>query len=147
MLSGSAVANALSIGWDSADLSKFPPAYAASLAKQIGISFTPTGSVMIAQVPTGMPSARTSSFLPSETDGQSSGLTSGTKAGIGIGAVAGAVAIIGLGILALCFRRRRRRSVGHTPNDNLPEMIVDQNRTSKITVGEDADGSWSRSRS
>ena len=119
---GVAYADPIVVGWEAKDLPLFPAAYATSLAKQFSIPFTPT------------PLPGTSSVLPSETNPPppSSGLSTGAKAGIGVGAVVGAAAIIGVGILSLCLRRRRKRRVTvGTPGNELPEMVVKEDESSR----------------
>jgi hypothetical protein len=116
---GTAWARAITVGWQEKDLSLFPSAYAVSLAKQINIPFTPTpGSV---------------SNLPNETGAStSSGLSTGAKAGVGVGAAVGFTFLLSIAILCLCLRRRRKHQVAAKPLGNdLPEMVIDTNGTSK----------------
>jgi hypothetical protein len=92
----------LYVVWESADFSKSPLAYAASVAEQIGLSYAFAAS------------PGSSSALPRQT-GQSStttphtSLSAGVKAGIGIGAILGAALLIGIGVIITIFFLRRRR--------------------------------------
>lgn len=114
---GFALADAIDVAWEVTDLSKFPVAYATSLAYKIGEVFRPTA------VPA------TFSRLPAPTTlesplSTSSGLSTGARAGIGVGTVIGVAAIIGVVILSLCLRRRRRRKIViDKPGNELPEMV------------------------
>jgi hypothetical protein len=103
---GTASMNPLVVIWESSDLSKFPPAYASSVAKQIGIPFTLTAS------------PGSSSNLPQQTSTPSqqpitasSSLSTGAKACIGIS----------IGII-LFIRRRCRNKPLTTPHPDTPEM-------------------------
>jgi len=148
--SGLAMADAINIGWDATDLSKFPTAYASSLAKKIGVSFTPT-ALPINPTAVTSPVPGASSYLPRETDSAFSssagGLSTGAKAGIGVGAVAGVAAIIGLALLLLCVKRRRKHGHVQAPGNDLPEMVVDHDGACKTVVSDTARGSWRRSQS
>ncbi|KAH7090802.1 hypothetical protein FB567DRAFT_300146 [Paraphoma chrysanthemicola] len=128
MTRGTAVADPLYVAWEATDLSKFPIAYATSLAQKIGVAFTPTAT----------PSAGVSSRPPSATgpsdggpltdgtksDTQSSGMSSGTKIGIGVGVGVGASLLIALVAMAFIIRRLRRRNQAVTtyPNESTPAM-------------------------
>ncbi|KAH7075335.1 hypothetical protein BKA63DRAFT_295531 [Paraphoma chrysanthemicola] len=130
MTRGTAVADPLYVAWEATDLSKFPIAYATSLAQKIGLAFTPTAT----------PSTGVSSRPPSETgpldggplndgtksdsDSQSGGMSSGTKIGIGVGVGVGASLLIALVAMAFIVRRLRRRNQAVTtyPNESTPAM-------------------------
>lgn len=133
--SGFAIADPINIAWAVTDLPKFPPAYASSLAKKIGVPFTPTGTAAVAAISTSLVPGL-SSNLPRETDSSvssgSGGLSTGAKAGIG--AVVAVAVIIGLALLLLCLRRRRKHV--QTPGNDLPEMVVEEN--SKAGVRDEA---------
>jgi hypothetical protein len=107
--SATAYVIALSIMWGSSDLSKFLPAYASLVAKQIGIPFTPTAFL------------GASSNLPQQTNNPSPPLSTAAKAGIGVGIVFGVALLIGTGIILtiLFLRRRRRRRRRNEPPPTL----------------------------
>lgn len=142
---GWARADAIWIGWEAEDLSKFPPAYAASLAKRIGVPFTPTavptnsGAVATSPVP-GL-----SSNLPQETTtSDSGGLGTGAKAGIGVGAAIVFILILGLvAATLLLLRKRAQRRRAHAGAElsanSTPEMEAgDRDRDRKTYLG----GQW-----
>lgn len=127
MTRGLAVADPLYVAWEASDLSKFPVAYATSLAQKIGVAFTPTAT----------PSPGVSSRGPSETgttggplqgdptsSPASSGLSSGAKIGIGVGVGVGASLLVALIAMAVVIRRLRRRNQAVTtyPNESTPAM-------------------------
>jgi hypothetical protein len=105
MTTGTAYADALRVGWQYSDLSKFPPAYAVSLAKQISVDFTPVASL---STPTASPAS--SSNLPRETGSPPPGtLSTGAKAGIGVGAVLAFLLLLSLVFATLFIRKRRQK--------------------------------------
>jgi hypothetical protein len=97
---GLAVADPIVIAWQMNDLTSFPPDYATSLAKRIGVA-VPTN--------TATPSPISSTIPPTAHN-----LSTGAKAGIGIGTTIGT--IITLSILILYLRLRRTKA----PNISSP---------------------------
>lgn len=103
--SGTAIADPIVIGWQVEDMSKFPTAYASSLANKIGVTLETSSAIP----------ARSSS-LPRQTDTPSptpnttpsDGLSIGAKAGIGVGAVFGSLLIGGAALLYFSKRKRRQ---------------------------------------
>jgi len=95
--------------WQEADLSKFDPDYAAILVSKFDLNFTPTaiatadGTAETASPPdrSQFPSATSSLEMDSE---ESTGLSSGAKAGIGVGVAFGVVLLCAAGFLL--YRRR-----------------------------------------
>jgi hypothetical protein len=99
----------LNIMWEISDLPKFPPAYATSLAKRIGVSFTPapspgSSSSLVQQT----------SLPPQQPNSQPKVLSTAAKAGVGVGAVLGFLFLLSIGIALLFVRRRRKRAVQST---------------------------------
>ncbi|KAH7090803.1 hypothetical protein FB567DRAFT_437725, partial [Paraphoma chrysanthemicola] len=124
--SGSAAAGSVRVAWESSDLVKFPLDYAVSLAKRIGVDFTPTPTPSSASIP---PTPASTSNFPRET-GSSTALSTGAKAGIGVGVAVGALLVIGLIAAFLLIRRRKTRAeavTNHDTSDETPEM-EDQDR-------------------
>lgn len=100
----------LVVAWQFSDLSKFSTAYATSLAKRIGIDYTPPAT------------PATSPTLPGEIAGSPSpDLTTGAKAGVGVG-VAIFTFLLVISLIALAIHRRQRRRQRTVPTDSLPEM-------------------------
>jgi hypothetical protein len=117
---GVAIADAIKVGWQSSDLSKFPPAYAASLAKAISVNFTPTAS------------PGTASTLPREIGSPPpSALSTGAKAGIGVGAILGFILLLSLVFATLIIRKRRQKRAATTTDPaaiaETPEMADQDN--------------------
>lgn len=117
----SASAKPLYVIWEETDLPNFPPTYPSSLAKRIGVSFTPAAS------PT----------LPSETNGvkinssnPSNGLSTSAKAGIGVGVAVSSLMALALAALLILRRVRKRRNndISSENFDVTPE-IEDQDAT------------------
>jgi len=130
---GTAIADPLYVAWEAKDLSLFPVGYATSLAKKIGVSFTPTAtpasaaatrSVSQTDSATQTGDANAGSDSGSNPNESSKGLSSGTKIGIGVGVGAGAAVLAALLAMALIIRRlrRRNRAVVSYPNETTPAM-------------------------
>jgi hypothetical protein len=102
--SGLAQAQAVTVRWQSSDLSSFPSAYAASLASLVAMPVGPTSSSSSLSLVTSSPPPITH------------GLSTGGKAGIGVGAVLGFVA---LGALLILLLLRRKKKLQHP---TVPEM-------------------------
>jgi hypothetical protein len=122
---GTAEARGLLVYWQSSDLPNFPPAYASSIAKQIGVPFTAT------------PTPGSSSTLPQQTGSlplqpnpASSGLSTGAKAGVGVGAALGFFLLLLLTILSILFlhrrRSRKRSSANFSPTRHAILEMEDQ---------------------
>jgi hypothetical protein len=112
---GVAIADPIVVAWQIDDFKDFPTGYASSLAHKIGIALpgsTPT---------TPVPSATNTPTDPSKPNI----LSTGAKAGIAVGAVLGLV-IVGVIMVALCLRRRRK-AVPVTRDPDIAEM-EDQDR-------------------
>lgn len=121
----SASAKPLYVIWEETDLPNFPPTYASSLAKRIGVSFTPAAS------------PGSSPTLPSETNGvkinssnPSNGLSTSAKAGIGVGVAVSSLMALALAALLILRRVRKRRNndISSENFDVTPE-IEDQDAT------------------
>ena len=133
--SGVAHAAALSVQWQAKDLSIFPQDYAVSLAKVIGVSFTPTA----APTSSSKPIPGSSVGLPQQTNPPASDLSTGAKAGVGIGAGLGFLLILSIGLAVLTMRRRRRNETnGDVPARPELEDQDEANRETKWVVG----GKW-----
>lgn len=128
---GTAIADPLYVAWEASDLSLFPVGYATSLAKKIGVSFTPTAtpasaasSIGVSQTGTATDSSQTGDSTGQDRESGSGGLSSGTKIGIGVGVGVGASLLIALVVMAVMVRRlrRRNRAVVSYPNESTPAM-------------------------
>jgi hypothetical protein len=131
MSKGTAIADPLYVAWESKDLSLFPVGYATSLAKKIGIAFTPaatpasaTASRNVSQTDSVTDSSQTSDSTSGSTYTPDSGLSNSTKIGIGVGVGAGAALLAALIAMAFIIRRlrRRNRAAASYPNESTPAM-------------------------
>jgi hypothetical protein len=117
LTSVSAVAQPLYVLWQSADLSRFPPAYASSLAKRINVPFTATAS------------PGSSSSLPAQTSPPRSspeGLNTGAKVGIGIGVSLFVLLIISILAFFLLRRRHTRNNTSASTSQPTTAEMEDQ---------------------
>lgn len=121
LTSAVALADVINVIWEETDLPRFPSAYAASLAKRIGVSFTPSA----------MPGS--SSFLPSQTAStspsklSSKGLSKGGTAGVGVSsAVAFLIAIALIAFLVLRKRRKTREASTSFSHERYHPEMEDQ---------------------
>jgi len=113
---GVAVADPVTVAWQLEDLQSFPPDYASSLARKIGIT---------------LPASDNTLGNPRQTSAPAAGdLSTGAKAGIGIGAAIGA-AVIGISAVLLCLRKRRK--AGTTTSGHNNSEMEDQDLSFKKT--------------
>lgn len=119
---GTMVAEAVRIHWQSTDLTKFPPAYATSIASLMRVPFNhANATTSLASSATSLPSPGSSSAIskPTTHPTPNSALSTGGKAGIGVGIVVGAT-LVAFALIVWHLRRRRKRLVLQIPA--LPEM-------------------------
>ncbi|KAF2829619.1 hypothetical protein CC86DRAFT_435446 [Ophiobolus disseminans] len=118
LTNGVAIADAISIGWQPSDLSKFPPAYATDIARKIGVPLITATPATSSSLP------RETSTLPVLPPPQN--LSTAAKAGIGIGAALGFTVIISIIVAILLLRKRRQKRAAATPSTDArpdtPEM-------------------------
>jgi hypothetical protein len=113
--SGTMIMTPMIVYWQESDLSKFDPAYAATLAEKFDIDFTTTATADVTPETASPPNrsqltSATMSEGPDPGADQSisnTGLGSGAKAGIGVGITVGVMLLCVAGFLL--YRRRLRK--------------------------------------
>jgi hypothetical protein len=107
LTSGTATAVPMTVYWQSSDLSKFPSAYAASLASLLNLPLeATTTSSTVSSTP--IPG-------PSETPGPTAtGLSTGAKVGISVGTALGSL-VLSIILIMLFLRHRKRKRAAQNP--------------------------------
>ncbi|PVH96169.1 hypothetical protein DM02DRAFT_674992 [Periconia macrospinosa] len=125
--SGVAFGTQIHIMWNANDLNSFPPAYASSLAKRIGIPYPTT-------TPTTTPSPGSTSEIPRPTQSggeeppptsSESQLSTSAKTGIGVGSAIGAIAIM-IALIAVLLWRKRQRQHGKIHSSEMDGAALAQ---------------------
>ena len=107
---GLEIADPIVIAWQVSDLSSFPPEYATSLVKKIGVAL-PNG--------TGNGTREAGPDAP--------GLSTGAKVGIGVGAALGVLTVI-IATVMLCLKKRRKTKTQAAPLDYTVAEMEDQDQ-------------------